>query len=171
VVRVLDTLLLPLLLKQDKDVLRSTLYGKPGAMRIKPYGVEWRTPSNVWLNNRVTAEAIASAVLAITKKVVDGSPSDVISRIAKQDGYEEWSTNDLLQAYSWFDIQETLKNFSVQLLKSASPVPIGTRIASSSSQVGYDLNLDIDNGVGYSSTSSVYASSNHAIRSIFGGAV
>lgn len=33
----------------DKDVQRKTLYGKAGAMRIKPYGVEWRTPSNFWL--------------------------------------------------------------------------------------------------------------------------
>jgi hypothetical protein len=25
------------------------LYGKPGAMRDKPYGFEWRAPSNIWL--------------------------------------------------------------------------------------------------------------------------
>lgn len=29
---------------------RSQLYGSRGSYRPKPYGVEWRTPSNMWLN-------------------------------------------------------------------------------------------------------------------------
>lgn len=33
----------------DSDSRRRQLYGKAGAMRPKPYGVEYRTPSNVWL--------------------------------------------------------------------------------------------------------------------------
>lgn len=33
----------------DKDTKRRSLYGKPGAFRFKPYGVEYRTPSNAWL--------------------------------------------------------------------------------------------------------------------------
>lgn len=32
----------------DPDRRRQQLYGKPGAMRFKPYGVEYRTPSNWW---------------------------------------------------------------------------------------------------------------------------
>jgi hypothetical protein len=35
----------------DKDTDRANLYGKPGAFRYKPYGVEWRTPSNAWLKH------------------------------------------------------------------------------------------------------------------------
>lgn len=30
---------------------RAQLYGRPGAMRFKPYGIEWRTPSNYWLTS------------------------------------------------------------------------------------------------------------------------
>jgi hypothetical protein len=41
---------LPLLLC-DPDPTRRTMYGKAGAYRVKPYGVEYRTPSNVWVNN------------------------------------------------------------------------------------------------------------------------
>jgi hypothetical protein len=33
----------------DTDTKRRLLYGKPGAYRPKPYGVEYRTPSNFWL--------------------------------------------------------------------------------------------------------------------------
>ncbi len=38
-------------LSYDKDVQRRELYGKGGAMRVKKYGVEYRTLSNAWLNS------------------------------------------------------------------------------------------------------------------------
>lgn len=49
VVKALDLYVLPVLKKLDQDVLRESLYGARGAHRPKPYGVEWRVPSNVWL--------------------------------------------------------------------------------------------------------------------------
>lgn len=33
----------------DPDVTRMQLYGKPGAVRFKPYGLEYRSPSNYWI--------------------------------------------------------------------------------------------------------------------------
>jgi hypothetical protein len=36
-------------LEWDKDQTRRLLYGNPGAVRFKPYGVEYRVLSNMWL--------------------------------------------------------------------------------------------------------------------------
>lgn len=35
----------------DSDQLRRKLYGKPGCFRFKPYGIEYRTPSNIWIKS------------------------------------------------------------------------------------------------------------------------
>jgi hypothetical protein len=37
-------------LEWDNDQQRRQLYGNPGAMRLKPYGVEYRVLSNMWLD-------------------------------------------------------------------------------------------------------------------------
>lgn len=42
----------------DNDSRRRKLYGKGGAIRIKPYGVEYRTPSNFWLKHTALMEWI-----------------------------------------------------------------------------------------------------------------
>jgi len=49
-VRQLDWFLGAWSVKKDPDVARRAMYGKAGAMRFKPYGVEYRTLSNFWLD-------------------------------------------------------------------------------------------------------------------------
>lgn len=48
-VRQLDWFLASWSVLKDPDNLRRSSYGKAGAMRFKPYGVEYRTLSNFWL--------------------------------------------------------------------------------------------------------------------------
>lgn len=52
---------------EDKDQKRKELYGRPGAMRFKDYGLEYRTISNFWLQS---AEFISLAY-SLTKKAID----------------------------------------------------------------------------------------------------
>ena len=48
-IRLLDIFLGCPSILQDKDTTRRKLYGKAGAFRFKPYGVEYRTLSNFWI--------------------------------------------------------------------------------------------------------------------------
>lgn len=67
VVRQLDFFLgLPSLF-YDGDTRRRSMYGKAGACRYKPYGVEYRTLSNAWLNS----EELIKWVFRNTQKGVE----------------------------------------------------------------------------------------------------
>lgn len=50
VVKCLEAVIGRYLTTWDDDRLRKNLYGAPGCLRYRTYGVEWRTPSNAWLN-------------------------------------------------------------------------------------------------------------------------
>lgn len=57
-VKQLDWFLGPWSVILDKDTRRRSLYGKAGAMRFKPYGVEYRVLSNFWLTSPSRMEAV-----------------------------------------------------------------------------------------------------------------
>jgi len=62
----------------DRDPLRRELYGKAGAFRPKPYGVEYRTPSNVWIKNKDMRECIWLLVqMAITYQMRHKTQIDI----------------------------------------------------------------------------------------------
>lgn len=66
-VRVLDLMLgVPLAMLNPTD-RRNELYGNAGACRLKPYGVEYRVPSNIWL----THEQLMREVYGVVIDVVD----------------------------------------------------------------------------------------------------
>jgi len=53
ITKMMDDFLYPFSWFWDKDTKRQRMYGKPGAFRPKPYGVEYRTLSNAWLGRPV----------------------------------------------------------------------------------------------------------------------
>lgn len=56
----------------DADNRRRELYGKAGAFRAKPYGVEYRVPSNVWLRDQDTQRFVYNATLKAVQDLMDG---------------------------------------------------------------------------------------------------
>jgi len=57
-VKILDMTLGLFMTVIDDEPRRRDLYGKAGAFRPKPYGVEYRTPSNVWIKKRDHRKAV-----------------------------------------------------------------------------------------------------------------
>jgi hypothetical protein len=56
VVRAMDVFVGCEMLEFDEDTERRKLYGKAGAFRRKPYGIEYRTASNAWIKSRELME-------------------------------------------------------------------------------------------------------------------
>ena len=75
----------------DDDTVRYKFYGKAGAYRVKPYGVEYRTASNYWLKsealiravykNTITAMKYAETLKTPEKHITDYNEARVIDAI------------------------------------------------------------------------------------------
>lgn len=137
VIKALDTIIGPFLKLWDKDEDRAQLYGKPGAHRPKSYGVEWRVPSNAWLNHPDIwpwlFDSVSSVVTALKDKgldtlEVDGSYAQTVL------GLNAWARLYIRD----FPILTT--EFSKY---EDSAVKKGVRVAATGNTVRYDLDLDV----------------------------
>lgn len=72
----------------DKDPERRKLYGKAGACRIKPYGVEYRTPSNMWLADLASQHYVFNATLAALKDLFNG-------KVAREELGDNWAAHKI----------------------------------------------------------------------------
>src|SRR5690606_34543029 len=57
----------------DRDTVRSSMYGAPGAFRPKSYGVEYRVLSNAWVNDARLRRIVFDITMASAKKLVSGT--------------------------------------------------------------------------------------------------
>lgn len=71
-VKELDAVLYTQAVQWDGDERRSELYGKPGAFRPKPYGVEYRVLSNAWVGNECVTRYIFQVVHKAFQNLVLG---------------------------------------------------------------------------------------------------
>lgn len=66
-------------LEWDRDKKRRELYGNPGAIRIKPYGLEYRVLSNAWLEKEDLVRFVYRQTLACIEDLkVNGALPDKI---------------------------------------------------------------------------------------------
>lgn len=93
----------------DSDVERRQMYGKAGAFRFKPYGVEYRTLSNFWTTSRARVEWAFNQVSRAYAMVESGEKlpeeSLIIDIINKQNTKEalRLSTAYTLRSYANFN--------------------------------------------------------------------
>lgn len=83
----------------DKDQLRRQVYGKAGACRVKPYGVEYRSLSNSWVFNPKITEFVYYATIKAASALKGGE--DVTNRlyqgiINRGDDKHPFFTNNLI---------------------------------------------------------------------------
>ena len=80
----------------DDDVRRRELYGKAGAMRHKPFGMEYRTPSNFWLRSEETMDWAFNAAVTAATHLPDGHA--ILSEVSEYDLQHIINTSDKGQA-------------------------------------------------------------------------
>lgn len=80
-------LAIPAMLMDKMGNERRKLYGQPGAIRYKPYGVEYRVLSNFWIFNEKHIRWVWSQCKALLKFVEEGNevPDGVAVAIAHND--------------------------------------------------------------------------------------
>lgn len=78
----------------DRDNVRRKMYGNWGAYRPKPYGVEYRTMSNVWVGDIRARELVFEVAMKSVSKLLEGVRFYESWNATHMDS-EGWSTNDI----------------------------------------------------------------------------
>jgi len=111
-IRNLDLYTTPFL-KMEDDVLRRELYGKAGAYRPKEYGVEYRTPSNVWLTDDRSIRLMWKLVRAAIKACVQGKGMVQTNKFDHLDLKYLYSRG---RDWDWFDDDNVVPNILEQVV-------------------------------------------------------
>lgn len=97
----------------DKDDRRRSGYGKPGAFRVKPYGVEYRYPSNVWINTVEMQREVFEVCQRAFKDLVDGTyaPQIFVQKSVTGDP-DRWVEPNLKKAYQGEILHRYLEQYA-----------------------------------------------------------
>ena len=79
----------------DREPRRRELYGKAGAFRPKPYGVEYRTPSNVWITNREYREMVHALCMHAVNRAQQGYD------VGQLTAYKETAIREIIDNGDW----------------------------------------------------------------------
>lgn len=157
IIKQLDTWIHPYLsLLEEDDDPRRVVYGGLGSFRPKPYGVEWRVPSNAWLKHKNIWPWLFNAVKFIVERALDGTLPYIKDRSilnCRMDLVKDQGTH-YIKAYD--NSPYSRENYLGMLRFPSFPVLVkslhyaskpgtikqGIRIAHSAETVDYDVNLD-----------------------------
>lgn len=112
----------------DRDPRRRELYGCAGAFRPKSYGVEYRTPSNVWIRNRARRKMMHTTMrLAISRMTsgysvqqTAGQTEERIQDIINTGDYE--AAYAILNDYYGYHGSKTWESVKLDVLASETKV-------------------------------------------------
>ena len=85
-------------LEWDKDTQRRQLYGNPGAVRIKPYGLEYRVLSNAWLEKEELVRFVYKQTLACIEDLKTNGALQKVMKLGYGDGTDpyNWIKHDII---------------------------------------------------------------------------
>jgi len=88
----------------DWDKRRRELYGKAGAYRPKPYGVEYRTMSNFWLRDVAVQEMVFDQSQKAFNHLIKGTAYvDGLS----EEGVAKWINNSMVEKAAYYSVYYT----------------------------------------------------------------
>lgn len=90
----------------DRDNRRRELYGKAGAYRAKPYGVEYRYPSNVWLKSVSRRKTVHALLCRAIRYMQQGHTPINVTLLNEEEIRRILDEGDFAAA------KEVLRNFS-----------------------------------------------------------
>lgn len=100
---------------------RRTLYGKAGAHRPKPYGIEYRTLSNFWVMAPELTRLVYQLTISAAEAADDGIHTQILSKVGEEELQRIINECDVEAAQSVFDeyIKEHLEKSTVALLENS----------------------------------------------------
>lgn len=93
----------------DGDDKRRSLYGAPGAFRVKSYGMEYRSLSNAWLKDEELMRFVYKRTVQAFHNLVDGTSLHNVYRNAARDAIED---NDRITAKTIMEVCGRAMGFS-----------------------------------------------------------
>jgi hypothetical protein len=91
---------------EDKDSLRRSLYGAAGAIRIKEYGIEYRTLSNYWIQDHVSD--VWKRVNKVVDLLLNGHCDQIFTMVPPEKVQLAINTNDKAMAEQYLRILESV---------------------------------------------------------------
>lgn len=109
----------------DRDSTRRKMYGKWGALRYKPYGMEYRVLSNVWVNDPVLRKFVFKMAKGAAKNLLSGrriyssDPTARYNSLLQTENYSSAKSiyNDLRYYTEMFRVDGVNSDFRHRLIK------------------------------------------------------